>query len=169
MPPFPRVDVESQGRLSPYRVDKLTTLTVPNAGDGVGFRGELGKYYLLLFCDTVTQSLLLAEHIVCGNEMFTQKQGHYFFQNNSILSVVLNTLLEGRRKSFCPCRRVVTRNIFNCSLGWNVSVVVGKTLQATVTGSSPSMEGVCPHAHSSLLAATARAWEQLASGSLFCA
>lgn len=107
MPPFPRVDVERQGRLSPYRVDELTTFTVQNAGDGVGFRGELGKYSLLLFCDTVTQSLVPAEHTVCGNEMFTQKQGHCFFQNNSILSVVLNMLLEGRGESFCLCRRVL--------------------------------------------------------------
>lgn len=36
MPPFPRVDVESQGRLSPYRADELTTFTVPNAGVASG-------------------------------------------------------------------------------------------------------------------------------------
>lgn len=68
---------------------------VQKAGDGLGFRGELGKYYLLLSCDILTQSIVPAEHIVCGNEMFTQKQGHYFFQNNSLLSVFLNKLLEG--------------------------------------------------------------------------
>lgn len=49
-----------------------------------GSEGAFGKHDLLLFSDVLTQSIVPAEHVVCGDEMFTQKQVHYFFPKSRV-------------------------------------------------------------------------------------
>lgn len=54
-------------------IGKRLTVIVSGSEEGCD------EYYLLLFSDILTRSIMLVEQIFCGYEMFTQEQINDFF------------------------------------------------------------------------------------------